>query len=128
MKGLKEFRDAFRRLKDDSPKRLGDAAKRHLEENVFPKTEEKVPVATGALKGTGRIEEGDKPNSWRIKYGDSPEEDDSAVDYAAAVHEILEHRHAEPTQVKFVEEPLKESVEDFRKLAAEELDKLARGE
>lgn len=125
--GLDEFRKAFERIRHDGKDTLSKAVYEHMRDRVYPEAQIKVPVLTGALKGTGRIMRGDKPGSWQIRYGDSPVEDDSAVDYAAAVHQILTHHHAAPTQAKFLEEPLKDSVESLKVHAAKKLDELAQG-
>jgi hypothetical protein len=127
VKGLDEFRDAFARLRDDGQGTLEGSVREHMEQDVFPKTQELVPVATGDLKGTGVVISGSKDGSTAIKYGNSPVNDRDLVDYAAAVHEILEHRHAPPTQAKFVEEPLKESVPRLQERAGKDLEELAGG-
>jgi hypothetical protein len=49
------------------------------------------------------------------------------VDYAAAVHEILEHEHAPPTGAKFVEGPMHRLVDRHREKAARHLEELAEG-
>lgn len=126
VKGLSEFRDAFKRLGERSPEKLGETARKHLETDVLPKSQALVPELTGALKGTGRVVPGKKDNSWAVKYGDSPVQDRSAVDYAAAVHE-RDATHLPPTQYKFLEKPLKESVPALKNSAAKALDDLARG-
>lgn len=125
--GLKEFRGAFERLRDDGGRTLERSVREHMEQDVFPETQTRVPVATGALKGTGRVVPGSRDGGTAIKYGDSPVEDDTMVDYAAAVHEIEEHHHDAPTQAKFVEEPLRQSVPRLKAKAAEDLDALAQG-
>lgn len=126
-RGLEEFRDAFTRLRDESEGKLSDTVRQHMESDVFPRTQERVPVASGRLKETGRVERGDKPTEHVIWYGDSAVENDTAVDYAAAVHEIEEHRHEPPTSTKYVEEPLRESVPRLQKRAAQALEDVARG-
>lgn len=127
LNGLEEFRAAFERLRDRSRQELDSTVKRHMEDDVLPKTQEKVPIATGALKGTGRVEPGSKNGSYAVWYGDSAVNNDSMVDYAAAVHEIEHARHDPPTQAKFVQEPLEESVPRLVKSAGDALERLARG-
>lgn len=122
--GLEEFRAAFSRLRDRGPEVVGTAVRRHMEEDVLPATQERVPVLTGRLKATGRVEAGAQPHEWVVWYGDSATNNDAAVDYAAAVHE-REARHVPPTEMKFVEGPLKESVERLADRAARALDDLA---
>lgn len=127
MDGLEEFRAAFQRLRDRSRSELDSTVKRHMEDDVLPKTQEKVPVATGRLKETGRVEQGSSSGAHAVWYGDSAVNNDTMVDYAAAVHEITQHRHDPPTQAKFVEEPLKESVPRLQQKAGEALERVARG-
>jgi hypothetical protein len=119
MDGLDEFKAAFERLKEKRDETARDVVRRHMEEDVFPLTQELVPVDTGALKATGRVEPGDSQNETVIWYGDSAVEDDAAVDYAAAVHEIEEHKHMPPTQAKFVQQPLEESVPRLQRRAGQ---------
>jgi hypothetical protein len=126
VEGLKEFRDAFARLRDEGEKTLEGSVRDHMEQDVYPETQTRVPVATGALRGTGRVVPGSKSGSTAVKYGNSPVNDDSLVDYAAAVHEIEEHHHDAPTQAKFVEEPLKESIPKLKERAGKDLEELIR--
>jgi hypothetical protein len=122
-----KMRDAFVRLRDESRHTCERTTYEHMRDVVYPQTQVEVPKDTGALRDTGVLKRGDKTDSWQIKYGDSPVEDDHAVDYAKAVHEIYEHRHEPPTKVKFVEDPLKNSKDKFKELAAKKLDELAQG-
>ena len=126
MNGLDELRDAFQRLRDRGEEVLDNALRDHMEHDVLPATQERVPVMTGRLKATGRVEKATEPNTYQVWYGDSSTNDDSLVDYAAAVHE-REARHAPPTGTKFVEEPLNESKERLAQKAADALENLARG-
>lgn len=124
---LKEYRGAFERLKERARETASKAVEEHMRDVVFPETMVQVPKATGALEGTGEVRPGTKPGSWQIHYGNSPINDRSMVDYAAAVHEIEKHKHAPPTKVKFVEDPLKHSLEELKKHAAKKFDETARG-
>jgi hypothetical protein len=76
-----------------------------------------VPKLTGALAGTARVESGDKPGAWVLRYGNSKTSNPAEVDYAAAVHE-RPATHLPPTQDKFVEKPLKETIPQFKERAA----------
>lgn len=122
--GLDEFRASFQRIRDRGEEAIGTAVRRHMEEDVLPKTQEHVPVMTGRLKATGRVEQGDSPTEWVVWYGDSASNNDALVDYAAAVHE-REAKHVPPTGTKFVEDPLKESVQRLVNRAAQALEDLA---
>jgi len=121
------FKGAFERLRDKSKEACSKAVEEHMRDVVFPETQVQVPKATGALAGTGELRRGRREGGWAVHYGNSPVEDDLAVDYAAAVHEILEHHHEPPTKVKFVEEPLRDSVPQLKERAAKKLDELAQG-
>lgn len=126
MDGLGEFRAAFERIRDRGEEKLSEVVRDHMEHDVFPETQKRVPVMLGRLKGTGRVEPGTEPHEYSVWYGDSAVDNDSMVDYAAAVHE-REARHAPPTGTKFVEEPLKESVPRLAEKAAKAMEDLARG-
>lgn len=124
LNGLKEFRDAFQKLRDRGPEVIGTAVRRHMEEDVLPATQSRVPVMSGRLKATGRVEPGQAPHEYVIWYGDSATNNDALVDYAAAVHE-RSARHAPPTGTGFVKEPLEESVQRLADRAAKALEDLA---
>lgn len=123
---MEEFRGAFQRLRDGAGDACSRAVREHMETDVLPATQRRVPVLTGALLGTARVEPGRTSHETSIWYGDSATEDDAAVDYAAAVHEILDKRHNPPTSAKFVEEPLKESVPRLVERAGKALEDTAR--
>jgi hypothetical protein len=126
--GLDEFRAAFSRLRDKGPQRLSEATREYVEETLFPKTQEVVPKATGDLQGTGEVREGARVGGWAVHYGNSPVNNRSMVDYAAAVHEIPEHKHAPPTIAAFVKTPMEEFKDRHKEIAAQALDDLASGE
>jgi hypothetical protein len=98
-----------------------------MERDLFPETQKRVPKKSGRLEETGHVAPGDKKGSYKVVYGDSSTNNDSMVDYAAAVHEIEKAKHAPPTGAKFVEEPLKEGVERLAERTARALDDLAQG-
>lgn len=67
---------------------------------AFNKSQGLVPVATGRLKSSGRVEMPKQEAggvSVEIAYG---------TPYALAVHERLDTHHASPTQAKFLEQPV----------------------
>lgn len=97
-------------------------------QDVFDETQVRVPKDTTALQNTGKIEENKRGKhvfSRSIWYGD-PGEGDEIVDYAMAVHEILDATHAPPTGAKYVEQPLIESAEEFKKIVAKEMEKAVK--
>lgn len=124
---VSEFKAAFERLRDNGSDTCSKAVYEHMRDVVYPETQVQVPKDTLALQGTGVLRRGKRPGGWEIKYGDSPVEDDFAVDYAAAVHEIAEHHHEPPTKIKYVEDPLRDSVPQLKEHAAKKLDELAQG-
>jgi len=124
--GLEEFRAAFERLREGSGDTATNVVQDHMEHDVFPETQMKVPVMTSRLKDTGRVERGLGPHEFVVWYGDSAENNDRLVDYAAAVHE-REAKHAPPTGTKFVQEPLESSVDRLAEKAAKAFEDLARG-
>ena len=124
---MEEFRAAFQRLRDGAGDTCAKAVREHMLLDVLPATQARVPKLTGALVGTARVEAGRTPYETSVWYGDSATENDLAVDYAAAVHEILEKKHAPPTSAKYVEEPLHESVPRLIERAGHELQDLADG-
>lgn len=126
MEGLDEFRAAFERLRGKSGEAASRVVQDHMEHDVFPQTQVRVPVMTGRLKDTGRVVQGDQPHSASVVYGDSPVNNDLLVDYAAAVHE-RDARHASPTGTKFVQEPLEGSVERLAEKAAKAFEDVAKG-
>lgn len=125
--GLEEFKSAFQRIRDRGPETIDASVRSYVEEDLFPRTQEMVPKKSGELAATGSVEHGGKQGSWKVVYGNSSVEDDSAVDYAAAVHEETRNRHAPPTGAKYVEVPLREGVGRLAERVAKDLEDLARG-
>lgn len=119
----KQLRKASKPFDDHA----SNAVKEHVDE-VFDETQVRVPKKTTALQNTGQVVEnqaGKHQASRSIWYGE-PGEGEGIVDYAKAVHEILDAEHSPPTGPKFVEQPLIESVGDFKKKTAEEMEKAAK--
>lgn len=127
LRGFDEFRDSFKRLRERGPETIDASVRRHMQDDLFPETQRLVPKASGRLQETGHVEPAGKQGAYRVVYGDSSTNNDSMVDYAAAVHQITKAKHAPPTGPKFVEEPLKEGVERLAQRVADDLEKLARG-
>lgn len=79
--------------------------------DVFMQSQFEVPVDTGALRSSGYVTQpfivGNEV-AIAIVYGQA------AAPYALWVHEILEHHHEPPTKAKFLEDPLTNSIDDFR--------------
>lgn len=117
--GFEEAHKKLQRARTVIPDVAGDAVLSHIRD-VFSDTLVLVPKETGALQSTGHIDAvsitGPK-RSWKIVYGE-PGEGEGVIDYAAAVHEILTAKHPSPTQAKFVEQPLMESIPKARRKSA----------
>lgn len=74
---------------------------------VMPRSVYLCPVLTGALRSTAHVEEPVEKGgtvSVTLGYGGP------GVDYAVYVHEIIDNKHAPPTQAKFLEQAAYESV------------------
>lgn len=122
--GLNEFRSAFERFRAQGRQRAGEGIKEHLELRVKPLADELVPKLTGALMDTARVEQGETELQYKIKYGNSPVNNRSMVDYAAAVHEREDVQHAPPTTYKFLIRPLKETAHEIPERVGKKLDEL----
>lgn len=74
-------------------------ATRSVAEDIFAESQILVPVDTGALRASGRVD----------FYGSrlKPEAEISySTEYARIVHEVEWYYHKPPTQAKYLEEPL----------------------
>jgi len=123
----KSARQGFMKMRLNAISAAHDAVEDHAKE-VFDETQVRVPRKTNALAETGKVEknptEGGKVSST-IWYGEEGE-GKGVVDYAAAVHEILEAKHMPPTGAKFVEQPLVESVERGKEILAHRWEDLVK--
>ncbi|MFE9742959.1 hypothetical protein [Streptomyces sp. NPDC006477] len=112
--------DNLEKLLRQAENEMGDKAQEVLGDNiqeVFDETQRRVPKKTGMLKESGQIVWKDRSGPTRsasIVYGNS-EVDRVGVFYAAAVHEILDAEHAPPTGPKYVELPLIEQEDKFKR-------------
>ena len=79
---------------------------------VFDKSQELVPVKTGALRESGHLTYKTAPSGTsseaEITYGDDE------VDYAIFVHENLQSWHEAPTQAKYLETPMAQAGPIFK--------------
>lgn len=110
-RGIPQAVAKIERFKEAIPDRAQDAAEDYVD-LVKAQADVLVPKSTGALLGTGHtgIKSGaGTTRSAFVHYGDSST-DRVGVFYAAAVHERFSHRHAAPTQAKYVEQPLYETI------------------
>lgn len=101
--GDKQLIGALKSLQQSVPKAFR-AALVELGDVVFAKTQDRVPVKTGKLKGTGRVtvRAGAQQVVMGIHYGNDE------VRYAGRVHEDLKARHT-IGQAKYVESVVNET-------------------
>lgn len=78
---------------------------------VFAVSQLEVPVDTGALRSSGFITQ---PFVFGNQVAISIVYGQAAAPYALWVHEIMEYYHEPPTKAKFLEDPLTNSLEEFR--------------
>lgn len=118
--GLDDAIRQFEKAKNDAPDNIEDRVHDTMKD-VFAETQRRVPKATTELMRSGRIEK-NQDGSESIVYGNSDVEG-VGVYYAAAVHEILDAKHAPPTGAKYVELPLVEAIPDFKDSVTEAMKK-----
>lgn len=91
---------------------------------VFNISQYLVPVDTGALRSSGYVTQpyviGNNVGVL-IVYGQA------SAPYALWVHERLDLFHEPPTQAKFLEQPLVDSVEDFQRGFRQVIEKAIEG-
>lgn len=95
--GMKELKLKFRKLTNGVVNKL----ERNVELAalfLLRKSQEIVPVDTGALKASGKVWTNHMPHPTAfVGY---------ATEYAIYVHEILHYYHEPPTQAKYLSAPL----------------------
>ena len=101
--------------------------------DVFNRSQYLVPVDTGALRSSGRVEApvmSGREIVVSIKYGGA------AAPYALYVHEVpppgdegggRTAYHLPPTQWKYLEQPLMETIDDFRSAFRQAVNRLVDG-
>jgi len=93
---------------------MEDAAPEVLIEALTPTFEDSqklVPVDTSDLKNSGYLEARKFRGRAQVEIGYSK---GGSPHYGPIVHENLEAFHAEPTQAKFLEQPLAENADQIR--------------
>jgi hypothetical protein len=131
MYGQKDLLHKLARMGRDSTAVVGRVMYAYAND-VFNRSQYLVPVDTGALRSSGRVEEPVYSGGQvviAIKYGGA------AAPYALYVHEVPppgdgEGRtayHLPPTQWKYLEQPLLETIDDFRVQFRNVVDQLAKG-
>lgn len=108
---------------DRLEKNLEEAAQDTVDagtEVLMKESQIQVPKKTGQLAKSARYIFRKKSGPRRIKsvkygYQLPDSSDETVLDYAAAVHEILKASHASPTKAKYVEDPLVQNVPSYKK-------------
>lgn len=88
--------------------------------NIFPKSQEQVPVKTGALKDTGRINKAQINQSGtrvriEIAYGGLSKQFGKFVRYAVIQHETMHYKHPNGGKAKYLTDPGFESLKQLEK-------------
>lgn len=82
---------------------------------LLRKSQQRVPVDTGALKASGYVRKNGQGLSTEVLVG-------YTQSYAIYVHEILHLRHRAPTMAKFLECPAKWNVDNIKNIIKDELE------
>jgi len=112
IKGLKQLRSDMRKYGVRADKAVVQSLKDEAE-GILKQSQELVPVDTGALRDSGRVV-GPRKRSVTIEYGDDK------VNYAAAVHEILDAFHPSG-MAKFLEIPARRALVGMGKRMAKDV-------
>lgn len=123
VKGMKEAITGCDRLKEELPNSMSDGLDKCMD-YLYDETQIEVPKKTGDLAATAHVVEHETIGNTRskgLRYGE-PGEGEGVIDYAAAVHEIIGASHAPPTKAKFVEDPLVQGLDEYRKFLSESSD------
>lgn len=97
---LHDVKDILEQINNATPDALEDALR-----PVFAESQRLVPVDTGALKESGFLGKA-SDGSVMIGYGIGGD-----PFYAPYVHEQVQNYHKPPTQAKFLQQPLEESLD-----------------
>jgi len=108
--------ESLKKVSNELYKDVNDEMQKSVDKvmtEVFNESQELVPVATGALRESGRLVKtpsvGNLQSETYISYGDG------LVDYAIYVHENLQDIHESPTQAKYLETPMAQAEPTFKK-------------
>jgi len=91
---------------------------RSLAEDILDASQLLVPVETGALRASGRVEETE--DGAEVIYGND------MVNYALYVHEDLQARHPRGGQAKYLEQPALEIMRDAYRTVEDAVDDTVR--
>ena len=108
--GDKELVNALKSGKESSPKAVAQAIWEEAN-TIFAKSQILVPVDTGVLRGSGGVS---APQMGNLGYFVDIFYGGPAAPYALFVHEIIGNYHKPPTQAKYLEQPLMESMDGLQ--------------
>ena len=112
MRGYEQVRSKLQRLPDS----LAQAGKDGLHEvgqKIFDQARDTVPVDTGTLKGSGRMDESGSGNKVKITIG-------FYTDYAVYVHEIMYYQHPHG-KAKYLEDPFNSNIANIESVIASKM-------
>lgn len=91
-------------------------ATRILANEVLRESQTLVPVRTGNLKASGRVQESLSRSNFTANVSYGARDATNSASYAAYVHEDLNVPHAAPTMAKFIEIPWVRIMADAMKV------------
>ncbi|MDD2299236.1 MAG: HK97 gp10 family phage protein [Candidatus Pacebacteria bacterium] len=112
MKGYEQVRSKLQKL----PEALAQAGKDGLHEvgqKIFDQAKATVPIDTGTLKGSGRMDESGSNTKIKITIG-------FYTDYAAYVHEIMYYKHPHG-KAKYLEDPFNSVISNIESIIASKM-------
>lgn len=99
------FMDIFDQFEDVSAEIMHQAL-----QPVFEESQRIVPVREGTLKDSGYLQIAGKGKNARVEIGYAP---GGNPRHGVYVHEMMDVKHAEPTQAKFLEMPMMQRLDQI---------------
>ena len=116
-----EMEADFTRLVEKTRAALMRALHEYIEDDLGPRTQRLVPFHTGDLRRSWAVDPPElTPEGFHIEFGYN-------MTYAGYVHEILDNFHEPPTQAKFLEQPVNESIDTIGQMLLDRIDEILEG-
>ncbi len=96
---------------------------KEIGQRIFDRSQELVPVDTGALKNSGYVETETIPDGFEVRIGYAKGDDPP---YANFVHEDLTKHHDAPTQAKFLEQAGDKTARDILTIVTKHIKKVVK--
>ncbi|MCK9310675.1 MAG: HK97 gp10 family phage protein [Bacteroidales bacterium] len=112
MKGYEQVRSKLQKLPDSLAK-AGQEGLHEVGQKIFDQARDSVPVDTGALKGSGKMDESISGNKVKIIIG-------FYTEYAVYVHEILSYHHPHG-KAKYLEDPFNSNISNIETTIASKM-------